>query len=119
MNEVFLIGRLTADPTSGTGAGKTYCKFTVAVNRGGAEQKADFINVVCWEKLAENCKKYLSKGKQIAVNGSIQTGSYEKDGVKRQTFDVRARQVEFLSKAETKDGNIDELPEADGADMPF
>lgn len=123
MNKAFLIGRLTAEPESNTtNSGKTYCKFRLAVDKMvNGEKQADYLNVVCWEKTAENCTKYLSKGKQVAVVGAIQTGSYEKDGRKIQTFDIRAEQVEFLSKAETpKDGSIDDSKETDDdAGMPF
>ncbi len=138
MNKVFLIGRLTQDPTASTlSSGHSYCRFSIAVNRNyssrDGENRADFINIVTWDNLAQNCVKYLKKGSQVAVTGSIQTGSYEKDGVKRQTFDVRADQVEFLSRS-TSDGaqgsapsgnsynqDVDTLKEVDDSDddMPF
>lgn len=134
MNKVFLIGRLTQDPQSATlDSGKTFCRFTIAVNRPYAkdDNKADFINIVTWDILAQNCVKYLAKGNQVAVCGSIQTGSYEKDGIKRQTFDIRADQVEFLTRPNTdgsapssepsKDASIDTLKEVDVApdELPF
>ena len=103
MNKVFLIGRLTQDPQASTlDSGHSYCRFSIAVNRSysrDGENRADFINIITWDALAQNCVKYLVKGSQVAVTGSIQTGSYERDGVKRQTFDIRADQVEFLSRA--------------------
>ena len=116
MNKVFLIGRLTQDPTASTlPSGHTYCRFSIAVNRTFAsrdgENRADFINIVTWDGLAQNCAKYLEKGSQVAVTGSIQTGSYERDGVKRQTFDIRADQVEFL----TRSGNSNSQSQASGA----
>ena len=135
MNKAFLIGRLTQDPTASTlDSGHSYCRFSIAVNRNfsrDGENKADFINIVTWDGLAQNCVKYLVKGSQVAVTGSIQTGSYERDGVKRQTFEIRADQVEFLSRANagtgaapqparTKDVAMDELKEVvDDDDMPF
>ena len=135
MNKVFLIGRLTQDPTASTlASGHTYCRFSIAVNRNyssrDGENKADFLNIVTWDGLAQNCVKYLEKGSQVAVTGSIQTGSYERDGVKRQTFDIRADQVEFLSRAGSGSGqnqasgtsqDVDTLKEVDAADddMPF
>ena len=136
MNKAFLIGRLTQDPTASTlDSGHSYCRFSIAVNRpysrDGANT-ADFINIVTWDGLAQNCVKYLVKGSQVAVTGSIQTGSYERDGVKRQTFEIRADQVEFLSRANAqgtgaaaqspraKDSGMDELKEVvDDDDMPF
>ena len=136
MNSVILIGRLTQDPQASTlDSGHSYCRFSIAVNRRysrNGENQADFINIITWDALAQNCVKYLVKGSQVAVQGSIQTGSYERDGVKRQTFDIRADQVEFLSRANGaptggvgdgkvgKDTTIDTLTEAnDDDDMPF
>ncbi len=139
MNKVFLIGRLTQDPTaSSLPSGHSYCRFSIAVNRNyssrDGENKADFINILTWDNLAQNCVKYLEKGSQVAVIGSIQTGSYERDGVKRTTFDIRADQVEFLSRAggagngsqgQPSQGNsnqdVDTLKEVEDTDddMPF
>lgn len=108
MNKVCIIGRLTQDPSAATlDSGHSYCRFTVAVNRPYSrdkEQTADFINVVAWDGLAQNCVKYIKKGSQVAVVGSIQTGSYEKDGIKRNTFDIRADSVEFLTTPQSSDG---------------
>lgn len=125
MNKTFLIGRLTKDPQCGvTQSNKYWARFTLAVNRIGKD--ADFINIVAWEKIAENCQKYLTKGKQVAVVGRIQTGTSERDGVKRQTFDVVAENVEFLANGENSaqkqngDRSIDSLQEVDeDDDMPF
>ena len=133
MNRVFLIGRLTQDPQASTlDSGHSYCRFSIAVNRNfsrDGENRADFINIITWDALAQNCVKYLVKGSQVAVTGSIQTGSYERDGVKRQTFDIRADQVEFLSRANSQQGQagaqpskdqaMDELKEVEDDDMPF
>ena len=135
MNRVFLIGRLTQDPQASTlDSGHSYCRFSIAVNRSfsrDGENRADFINIITWDALAQNCVKYLVKGSQVAVTGSIQTGSYERDGIRRQTFDIRADQVEFLSRANSatqqgqsdvqsgKDKEIDELKEVEDDDMPF
>lgn len=135
MNKAFLIGRLTQDPQASTlDSGHSYCRFSIAVNRTfsrDSENKADFINIVTWDGLAQNCVKYLVKGSQVAVTGSIQTSSYERDGVKRTTFEVRADQVEFLSRStqgapqgtapapRPKDTAMDELKEVVDDDMPF
>ncbi len=101
MNKVFLIGRLTRDPELRYSAdNNAVCRFSIAVDRAftnsNGERGADFINIVVFNKQAENVQKYLSKGSQVAIDGSIQTGSYEKDGVKRNTFDVVANRVQFL-----------------------
>ena len=133
MNKVFLIGRLTQDPQASTlDSGHSYCRFSIAVNRSysrDGENRADFINIITWDALAQNCVKYLVKGSQVAVMGSILTGSYERDGVKRPTFDIRADQVEFLSRANSngqgapaqpaRDQAMDELKEVEDDDMPF
>ena len=103
MNKVILIGRLTADPElKKTGSDLSVASFTVAINRN--QDEADFINVVAWEKNAENAKKYLAKGSQVAVDGRIQTRSYEdKDGNKKYVTEVVANSIEFIgTKKEEK-----------------
>ena len=100
MNSVILIGNLARDPELrySTGANQTaICRFTVAVNDGyGEKQRTSFIQIVTFGKTAENCEKYLAKGRKVAVNGRIQTGSYEKDGRTVYTTEVVASNVEFL-----------------------
>ena len=102
MNKAILIGNLTRDPeTMTTSSGITKCNFTVAVTRRFANQKgvreADFIPVVCWRQTAELCARYLSKGRKVAVEGSIQTRSYDaQDGTKRYVTEIIADNVEFL-----------------------
>ena len=122
MNKVFLIGRLTADPKQGqTPGNKVYTRFTLAVNRYNSED-ADFINILAWEQKAEVLIKHATKGRQIALIGKIQTGSYEKNGVRHQTFEVVAENVEFIDSVGKKysDDSIDSLREIDDDDdMPF
>lgn len=103
MNEVVLIGRLTKDPEqSYTQSNTAMCTFTLAVNRiQNGEKSADFIRIVAWGKQAEHCGRYLHKGSQCAVNGSIKTGSYKnREGVTVYTTDVWANRVEFLGSSE-------------------
>lgn len=127
MNKVVLIGRLTKDPQCGTTpAGKMYARFSLAVSRMGTGEQADFLNIVAWEKNAETAEKFLIKGKQVAIEGRIQTGSYEKDGVKRTTFDIVAERIEFVGSkndgAQTSsNAPSDELRpcDEDDDDMPF
>ena len=135
MNKAFLIGRLTRDPQATTfDSGSSCCRFSIAVDRYSrdGENRADFINITTWNALAQNCVKYLTKGSQVAVTGSIQTGSYEKDGIEYPTFEIRADQVEFLTRANgqgsgaaaqqprAKDASMNELKEVvDDDDMPF
>ena len=102
MNKVFLIGRLTRDPELRyTGNNTAVASFSIAVNRTFANQdgvrEADFINIVVWRKQAENVKNYLSQGSQVAIDGRIQTRSYDdQNGNKRYVTEVVADNVEFL-----------------------
>lgn len=100
MNSVQLIGRLTKDPEIRytTGVNQTaVARFGLAVNDGyGDKEQTSFINIVVFGKQAENCEKYLAKGRQAGITGRIQTGSYEKDGRTIYTTDVIANRVEFL-----------------------
>jgi single-strand DNA-binding protein len=102
-----------------TGAGVSVCTFNIAVNRRFAnqqgEREADFIPVVTWRSLAENCARYLAKGRKVAVTGSLQTRRYEdKQGNKRTAFEVVADDVEFLSPKEG--GSSDRAPSVPQAD---
>lgn len=107
MNSVNLVGRLTRDPEVRYTAGENataVAKFAIAVDRPTqGEKKADFPNIVVFGRQAENCEKYLSKGRQVAIHGRIQTGKYEdKDGRMVYTTEVVANSVEFLgSKSDT------------------
>ena len=102
MNSVTLIGRLIKDPdVRYISENQTaVASFTVAIDRpvkAGQEKKADFPRVTSYAKQAENCEKYLAKGRLVGVQGRIQTGSYtNKDGVTVYTTDVVADRVEFL-----------------------
>lgn len=104
LNCAVIMGRLTADPElRQTSSGVSVTKFTVAVDRRyqqGEDKIADFINVTAWRSTADFVTRYFKKGSMIAVQGSIQTGSYEKDGVKHYTFEIVANNVSFCgSKA--------------------
>ncbi|WP_430884471.1 single-stranded DNA-binding protein [Fusibacter sp. JL216-2] len=110
MNQVVLIGRLVRDPELRfiAGSGRAVTNFTLAVDKGMSRDKkaelqaqgkptADFIRIVAWGKTAELCANYLSKGSQVAVNGSINTGQYKtQSGETRYTTDVVANNVEFI-----------------------
>ena len=108
MNKVFLIGNLTRDPEMrSTSAGIPVCNFSIAVNRRSrnaqtGQQETDFFNIVAWRQLGELCSRYLTKGRKVAVAGSIQIRNYEaQDGTKRTAVDVVADDVEFLSSPNT------------------
>ena len=107
MNLVVLMGRVTSDiEVKKTPSGVSVAKFNVAVDRPskqGEEKKTDFISVVAWRGTADFVGKYFTKGQMIAIEGTIQTGSYEKDGITRYTYDVVANNVSFCgSKSESK-----------------
>ena len=108
MNQVILIGRLARDPelsyTPNTQS--AMCRFTIAVDRPrrqGEDAGADFIRITVWGRQAETCDRYLSKGRQVAVQGRIQTGSYKnREGVTVYTTDVVADRVEFLGSGQSQ-----------------
>lgn len=116
MNSVQLIGRLTRDPEvrATTGQNPTsVARFSIAVNDGyGDNERTSFINIVVFGKSADNCEKYLSKGRQVGITGRIQTGKYEKDGRTIYTTDVIASRVEFIGSKADNDNANDDAPEA-------
>ena len=99
MNQVNLIGNLTRDvELRYTTDQKPIARFSIAVNDGyGEQQRTSYIPIVVFGKQAENADRYLSKGSKVAVNGRIQTGSYEKEGRTIYTTDIIASNIEFLS----------------------
>ena len=139
MNKVVLIGRLTKDPELrfAAGSGTAVSRFTVAITRQFKRDETDFINCVAFGKTAETISNYLTKGRQIALTGSIRTGSYDaQDGTKRYTTDVVVESFEFIG---SKDGSSnseysapsankesfgeasfgDDMTPVDDGDMPF
>lgn len=137
MNKVILIGRLTADPDVTTTAnGSTITKYTLAVNRTYKKEgqpDADFPRCTCFGASAEFAANYLVKGSKIAVEGRIQTGSYEKDGVKHYTTDVIVDRHEFCESKRSSDSSqstslpadpLDrvtsfDIVDVDDGDLPF
>lgn len=114
MNKVILAGRLTADPElRQTQNGISSCRFTVAVDRRFAdkntgERQADFITCVAWRQTAEFVSRYFSKGKMIALEGSLRTGSYtdrNHSDVTHHTTDVYVDNVEFCGGKNDSGGN--------------
>ena len=115
LNRVVLIGRLTKDPDLRyTTSGVPVTRFTLAVNRNftnsQGEREADFIPIQTWRGTAENCAKYLSKGRMVAVAGRIQTGSYDKDGQRHYTTEVVADEVRFLEWGNKQEQGQDDIP---------
>lgn len=137
MNKVILIGNLSKDPElSTTNGGVSVCRFTIAVQRrfqnADGEREADFINVVVWRAQAENCHKYLRKGSKCAVDGRIQTSSYEaQDGTRRYVTEVVADNIEFVgsrrddgdapaaARSEKPSKPVAELEPIDDDSLPF
>ena len=119
MNNVSLIGRLTKDPElKTTQSGLPVCRFTVAVDRTYSKDQTDFINCIAWRKTAEFISSYFSKGKRIALTGSIQTGSYtDKDGKTVYTTDINVNNVEFCERRKKSDSDSNNSVEAE--EMPF
>lgn len=99
LNKVFLLGNLTRDPElRQTANGASVCSFSIAVNEGfGDKKKVNFFNVQAWQKTAEACAKYLSKGRPVLVEGRLQNRNYEKDGQKRTITEIVAENVQFLA----------------------
>lgn len=142
MNNVVLIGRLTRDPELRyiPNSGTAVSNFSLAIDKQISKQKkqemesqgkhtADFINIVTFGPVAENCAKYLVKGRLVAVQGRLQSGSYEKDGIKRYTTEVVANNVEFLewgdspqegsSGGDSDMSDLDDFHPIDNDDIPF
>ena len=106
MNKVIIVGRIATDiDAHATQSGIAKANFKVAVQRryrnAQGEREADFLPVVAWRQTADYCKNYLAKGSKVAVEGSIQTRSYDaQDGSKRYVTEIVAENVEGLEKAE-------------------
>ena len=119
MNSVQLIGRLVSEPRKGNGV----VSITLAVDRPTKEKGTDFPVVKIFGKQGENVVKYLHKGSQCAIDGSIETGSYEKNGEKIYYTDVVAHRVEFVGgnvkraeKEEEKPVEVQEVNEQESVD---
>ena len=139
MNRVFLIGNLANDPESRTTqSGIAQCSFRIAVQRrykgANGERETDFLPVVCWRQTAEFAQRYLAKGRKVAVEGSIQTRSYDaQDGSKRYVTEIIAGSVEAVGGREDGAQNAqnerstrkhaqnhqDEFTEVDDDELPF
>lgn len=135
LNQVVLIGRLTHDPELRytAGGGVAVATFSIAVDRPftnqQGERETDFINIVTWRKLAENCANYLKKGQMAAVVGRLQVRSYDdREGIRRKIAEVVANNVQFLERSgrdseSSQPGNFDDPKNEDldisGDDVPF
>lgn len=134
MNNCILIGRLTRDPELKflPGNGTAVTNFTLAIDKQLSKDKkaefeskgyptADFINIVVWGRMAETSAQYLAKGRRTAVQGRIQSRTYDdKDGNRRYVTEVVAERVEFIDWGDSKqDDNIEGFEPIDNDDIPF
>ena len=107
MNKVLLTGRLTRDPEMRSlASGKAVTQFSVATNEyiGQGKEKAEYHNIVTWDRLAQTCGEFLGKGQQVAIEGRIQTRTWDDDRGKRHwKTEIVANHVEMLSGRRKKD----------------
>ena len=125
LNKAMIIGNLGRDPeVRYTQSGTAVTNFSVATNRkwrgkdGQLQEQTEWHRVVVFGRQAENCGKYLSKGRQVYVEGRLQTREWEKDGQKRQTTEIVALTVQFLSNGGgSGGGGFDEPPPYTDSDI--
>ena len=107
MNKVVLTGRLTRDPEMRSlASGKAVTQFSIATNEyiGQGKEKAEYHNIVCWDRLAQTCGEFLGKCQQVAIEGRIQTRSWDDDrGQRHWKTEIVANHVEMLSGRRKKD----------------
>ncbi|MFZ1361297.1 MAG: single-stranded DNA-binding protein [Candidatus Saccharimonadales bacterium] len=119
INQVILMGRLTRDPeTRTTPSGKTVTSFSLAVDRAGQDDQADFFDVTAWEKTGELVAQYLSKGRRCLVQGRLRQDSWDdkETGKKRTRVEVVAFDVTFLDGPAGNDGSA--TPRASAGTAP-
>jgi single-strand DNA-binding protein len=123
VNKVILVGNLGADPELRyTASGTAVAKFSLATTekfkdgQGNPQERTSWHRVTAWGKLAEICGQYLTKGKQVYIEGKLQYGSYEKDGVKHYTTDIIANTMQMLGGG--GNGNRSQEPEPPFAPPP-
>lgn len=130
VNKVIIIGRLGQDPEmKAVGQGTTVTRLNVATSEnwtgkdGQKQERTEWHRVVVWGKLAEICGKYLAKGRQVYVEGRLQTTSYEKNGVKMYSTEIVATTVQFLgsanSETSTSAGASASMNQSHGNDTSF
>jgi len=115
INQVILMGRLTRDPEQRTTTGgKTIASFSLAVDRGGDSDAADFFEITAWEKLGELVVQYLAKGRRVLVQGRLRQDSWDdkETGKKRSRVEVTATDVTFLDGPSDSNGGGSSAPRA-------
>jgi len=137
INKVILVGRLGNDPeVRYTADGTAVANFSVATSdewkdkdSGEKKERTEWHRIVAWRKLGEICGEYLAKGRQVYVEGKLQTKSWEKDGVTRYTTEIVASDVQFLggrnsgdavrSSSVSEDRSGPPIPDGQNDDIPF
>jgi single-strand DNA-binding protein len=139
INKVILIGRLGSDPeVRYTPDGTAVANFSIATSEEWTDkatnekkERTEWHRIVAWRRLGEICGEYLSKGKQVYIEGKLQTKSWEKDGVTRYTTEIVASDVQFLGSknsadtyrppgpAETPASSAPSIPDKQDDDIPF
>ena len=119
MNRHLIIGNLVRDPENGiTESGANWCRFVVAVNKRyhrEGEPEADYIRVTCWRGLAENCVKYLRKGRKVACTGESTAYAWiGRDGSAKGQIELTAMDVEFIGSGRAADGGYSGAPQEPG-----
>jgi single-strand DNA-binding protein len=109
VNKVILVGRLGKDPElKYTASGTPFCRFSIATSdvwndkaSGERQEKTEWHNIVVWDRLAEICNQYLTKGKQVYIEGALQTREWDdQEGIKRKITEIRARDMVMLGSAQ-------------------
>jgi single-strand DNA-binding protein len=127
VNKVLLAGRLTRDPEMrALASGKSVTQFSVATTEyaGNGKERPEFHNVVTWDRLAEVCGRYLGKGQQVAIEGRLQTRTWDDEkGLRHWKTEIVASTVEMLSGRKKKDYAAESAADAieaaaDGAEAP-
>jgi single-strand DNA-binding protein len=106
LNKVILIGNLTRDPETKNTPNSQVCHFGIAVNREWKEQKeVTFVDIEVWGKMADVCQRYLTKGRQVCVEGRLKLDQWETaEGQKRSKLKVVGENIQFLGGGQKKDG---------------
>lgn len=122
LNKVMLIGNLGKDPESKMAGSAPVCNFSVAVTErykskdGQQQEKTEWVNIVCWNNVANLAGQYLKKGSNVYIEGKLQTRSWDQDGVKRYSTEVQAFTIQFLDSKKQQSNNAEPVS-AD--DCPF
>ena len=133
VNKVILVGFLGKNPeVKYTASGTAVCRFSLATNEtfkdkaGETQKRTEWHSIVAWGRLAEICGEFLTKSKQVYIEGSIRTGKWEdRDGKERKSYDIVARFMQMLSPstngngAKPRQSNSTQAPESSEEDNPF